>query len=239
MAGVEISSAYVGIAGADVRSVNSPRHGLGGPQGPRDHPAGHRTRARGGAVRGPPLGPRDPARHPAGVPGRRAGGDRRPARHARQPPGGGSPPGHRQADAQQDTADLRQPGGIEVLELVFEGLATAEAVLTHDERELGVLMIDHRLRDDQLLLFADGEVQHSAVLGGRRRALHQRPRHRVAHPLLRGRADQDGEGVLPGEHGGRGGGRLGAHRRRRQRPRGAQARAVARSSSRAARSSSS
>ncbi len=32
--------------------------------------------------------------------------------------------------------------GIEVAEMVFEPLATAEAVLTHDERELGALLID-------------------------------------------------------------------------------------------------
>ena len=54
--------------------------------------------------------------------------------------------------------------GIEVLELVFEPLATAEAVLSDDERELGVLLIDIGNGGTELALFAEGEVRHSAVL---------------------------------------------------------------------------
>ena len=54
--------------------------------------------------------------------------------------------------------------GIEVLELVFEPLATAEAVLSDDERELGVLLIDIGNGGTEYALFAEGEVRHSAVL---------------------------------------------------------------------------
>ncbi|MDX1630619.1 MAG: cell division protein FtsA [Thermoanaerobaculia bacterium] len=54
--------------------------------------------------------------------------------------------------------------GIEVEELVFENLATAEAVLTHDERELGVLLVDIGAGTSDYAFFGDGEVQHSAVL---------------------------------------------------------------------------
>ena len=54
--------------------------------------------------------------------------------------------------------------GIEVLETVFEPLATAEAVLSHDERELGALLIDVGGGSTEVALFADGEVQQSAVL---------------------------------------------------------------------------
>ncbi|MEM9290870.1 MAG: cell division protein FtsA [Acidobacteriota bacterium] len=54
--------------------------------------------------------------------------------------------------------------GIEVLELVFEPLATAEAVLTRDERELGVLLVDMGAGTTEYALFVDGEVQHSGVL---------------------------------------------------------------------------
>ncbi len=54
--------------------------------------------------------------------------------------------------------------GIEVTELVFEPLATAEAVLTPDERELAVLLIDIGGGSTEYSLFAEGEVQHSAVL---------------------------------------------------------------------------
>jgi cell division protein FtsA len=54
--------------------------------------------------------------------------------------------------------------GIEVTEMVFEPLATAEAVLTQDERELGSLLLDIGSGTTEYALFADGEVQHSGVL---------------------------------------------------------------------------
>lgn len=54
--------------------------------------------------------------------------------------------------------------GIEVAEMVFEPLATAEAVLTPDERDLGALLIDIGAGTTGYALFAEGEVQHSAVL---------------------------------------------------------------------------
>lgn len=54
--------------------------------------------------------------------------------------------------------------GIEVVEMVFEPLATAEAVLTEDERELGVLLVDIGSGGTEFALFAEGEVRHSAVL---------------------------------------------------------------------------
>ena len=53
--------------------------------------------------------------------------------------------------------------GIEVVEMVFEPLATAEAVLTPDERELGCLLIDVGAGTTEYALFADGEIQYSAV----------------------------------------------------------------------------
>jgi cell division protein FtsA len=54
--------------------------------------------------------------------------------------------------------------GIEVTELVFEPLATAEAVLTPDERELGALLVDLGAGTTEYALFMDGCIQHSAVL---------------------------------------------------------------------------
>ena len=54
--------------------------------------------------------------------------------------------------------------GIEVVELVFEPLATAEAVLTPDERELGVLLIDLGSGTTEYALLSDGEIYHSGVL---------------------------------------------------------------------------
>ena len=54
--------------------------------------------------------------------------------------------------------------GIEVVETVFEPLATAEGVLSDDERELGVLLLDLGAGGTEYALFSEGEVQHSAVL---------------------------------------------------------------------------
>jgi cell division protein FtsA len=54
--------------------------------------------------------------------------------------------------------------GVEVVEMVFEPLATAEAVLTHDERELGSLLIDVGAGTTDYAVFTEGEIRHSAVL---------------------------------------------------------------------------
>jgi cell division protein FtsA len=53
--------------------------------------------------------------------------------------------------------------GIEVIQMVFEPLATAEAVLTPDERELGALLIDVGSGTTEYALFCEGEIQYSAV----------------------------------------------------------------------------
>ena len=54
--------------------------------------------------------------------------------------------------------------GIEVAELVFEPLATSEAVLTLDERELGSLLVDIGCGTTEYAHYSEGEVQYSAVL---------------------------------------------------------------------------
>lgn len=54
--------------------------------------------------------------------------------------------------------------GIEVKEMVFEPLATASGVLTPDERELGALVIDIGAGTSSYAYFITGEAHHSAVL---------------------------------------------------------------------------
>jgi cell division protein FtsA len=54
--------------------------------------------------------------------------------------------------------------GIEVVEMVFQPLATAEAVLTEDECELGCLLIDIGAGTTEYALFAAGEIRYSAVV---------------------------------------------------------------------------
>lgn len=54
--------------------------------------------------------------------------------------------------------------GIAVTELVLEQLAGAEAVLTHDEREMGVLLLDIGAGTTDYAVFLEGNVVHTNVL---------------------------------------------------------------------------
>jgi cell division protein FtsA len=59
--------------------------------------------------------------------------------------------------------------GIDVNELVFSGLASAEAVLTETEKELGVILVDIGGETTDIVIFVDGSIAYSAVvpIGGR------------------------------------------------------------------------
>jgi len=54
--------------------------------------------------------------------------------------------------------------GLEVQDTVFEGIAAAEAVLSADERELGVCMADIGSSTTELAVFFEGSIAHTAVL---------------------------------------------------------------------------
>jgi cell division protein FtsA len=54
--------------------------------------------------------------------------------------------------------------GLEVLDTVYEGIASAEAVLSADERELGVCLADIGSSTTELAVFFEGAVAHTAVL---------------------------------------------------------------------------
>ncbi|CAN5680217.1 cell division protein FtsA [soil metagenome] len=54
--------------------------------------------------------------------------------------------------------------GLEVLDTVFEGIASAEAVLSADERELGVCLADIGASTTELAVFFEGAIAHTAVL---------------------------------------------------------------------------
>ncbi|HEX6768134.1 MAG TPA: cell division protein FtsA, partial [Candidatus Binatia bacterium] len=55
--------------------------------------------------------------------------------------------------------------GLNVAEIVLSPLAAAEAVLTEEERELGVRVLDMGGGTTEITLFRDGTVKHTAVLG--------------------------------------------------------------------------
>ncbi len=59
--------------------------------------------------------------------------------------------------------------GIDISELVFSGLASAQAVLTDTEKELGVILVDIGGETTDVVMFVDGAIAYSSVipLGGR------------------------------------------------------------------------
>ncbi len=164
MAGVEISRAYVGIAGADVRSVNA---------------RGMVSVARKDREIGRPDIKRVlEAAQSAALPSDREILHAIPQEFIVDEQGGiGDPLGmlgsRLEVTVHLVTGNTSRSktlltsinrAGIEVVELVFEPLATAEAVLTADERELGVLLLDIGAGTSEYALLADGEVYHSGVL---------------------------------------------------------------------------
>ncbi len=55
--------------------------------------------------------------------------------------------------------------GLEVMDIVLQPLASSEAVLTQDEKELGVALIDIGGGTTDLAIFINGSVTHTAVIG--------------------------------------------------------------------------
>jgi cell division protein FtsA len=66
--------------------------------------------------------------------------------------------------AAQSVVTCANKAGLEVVDTVYEGLAAAEAVLSSDERELGVCMADIGANSTELVVFFEGSVAHTAVL---------------------------------------------------------------------------
>ena len=54
--------------------------------------------------------------------------------------------------------------GIQVREIVLDSLAASQAVLTSDEKELGVVLLDLGGGTTNLALFHDGSIRHSSVI---------------------------------------------------------------------------
>jgi len=164
MAGVEISRAYVGVAGADVRCVNA-RGMVSVARKDREITKPDIQRALGAA-------------QSAALPSDREILHAIAQEFVVDEQGGISDPlgmlGSRlevqvhlvtgQVTRSKTLLTCVNRAGIEVAEMVFEPLATAEAVLTPDERDLGALLIDIGAGTTGYALFAEGEVQHSAVL---------------------------------------------------------------------------
>ncbi len=68
------------------------------------------------------------------------------------------------ATSTQNLIKCCQRAGIEIIDVIFHPLASANAVLTQDEKDLGVVVIDIGGGTTDLALFHDGNICYSAVL---------------------------------------------------------------------------
>lgn len=164
MSGVEVSRAFVGVGGSDLRSANS--------HGTAYIDSGDRGISRAdidlvlNAARDVPLPPDREILHAI------------PQEFAVDDHGGIADPqgmlgGRLEAKvhlvmghAPRTRALIRclNQAGVEAEEVVFEPLATAEAVLLPDERELGALVLEIGSGTCGFAFFHQSEVQHSGVL---------------------------------------------------------------------------
>jgi cell division protein FtsA len=67
--------------------------------------------------------------------------------------------------AAQNLIKCANRAGLDVVDIVLQPLASSEAVLTREEKELGVALVDFGGGTTDLALVADGAIRHSAVLG--------------------------------------------------------------------------
>jgi cell division protein FtsA len=65
----------------------------------------------------------------------------------------------------QNIVKSANKAGLNVVDIVLEPLASAEAVLAQDERDLGVCLIDIGGGTTDIAVFADGSIKHTSVLG--------------------------------------------------------------------------
>ena len=64
----------------------------------------------------------------------------------------------------QNIVKCANKAGLNVMDIVLEPLASAEAVLAQDERELGVCLIDIGGGTTDIAVFVDGSIKHTSVL---------------------------------------------------------------------------
>jgi cell division protein FtsA len=65
----------------------------------------------------------------------------------------------------QNIVKCANKAGLNVIDIVLEPLASAEACLAEDERDLGVCLIDIGGGTTDIAVFADGSIKHTCVLG--------------------------------------------------------------------------
>ncbi|RJQ20262.1 MAG: cell division protein FtsA [Nitrospiraceae bacterium] len=68
------------------------------------------------------------------------------------------------ASSIQNLIKCCQKAGLEVTDVVFQPLAAADAVLTHDEKDLGVALVDIGGGTTDIAVFQEGQMSHFSVL---------------------------------------------------------------------------
>ncbi|ABI57530.1 cell division protein FtsA [Alkalilimnicola ehrlichii MLHE-1] len=162
MAGCEIHSAYVGISGSHIKSMNS--HGMVAIKD-REVTQGDLDRVLDGAraVAIPAdqrilhvlpqefvIDNQEGIRHPLGMSGVRL--------EARVHMVTGA------VSAAENITKCVRRCGLEVDDVVLQQLASAQAVLTDDERELGVCLVDIGGGTTDIAVFTGGAIRHTAVI---------------------------------------------------------------------------
>lgn len=162
MADCEISSVYVGIAGGHIRGFNS--HGVVAVKdGEVSESDVKRVIDAAKAVAIPMdrevihvlpqefiIDDQDGIREPLGMSGIRLEGKIHIVTAA--------------VTSAQNLVKCANRAGLNVIDIVLEPLASAEAVLTRDERNLGVCLIDIGGGTTDIAVFGDGSIKHTSVL---------------------------------------------------------------------------
>ena len=73
----------------------------------------------------------------------------------------------------QNIVKCANKAGLNVVDIALEPLASAEAVLSADERDLGVCLIDIGGGTTDIAVFRDGSIAHTSVPLARRQPRHQ------------------------------------------------------------------
>ncbi|MBA3660274.1 MAG: cell division protein FtsA [Gammaproteobacteria bacterium] len=162
MAGCEIFSAYTGIAGSHIRSVNS--HGI---VAIRDHEVSQsdidRVIDAAKAIAIPAdqkilhvlpqeyiIDNQDSIREPVGMSGVRLEAKVHIVTGA--------------VSAAQNIVKCMKRCGLTTSDIVLEQFASSQSILTEDEKELGVCMIDIGGGTSDIAIFTDGAIRHTAVI---------------------------------------------------------------------------
>jgi cell division protein FtsA len=162
MAGCEIFSAYTGIAGSHIRSINS--HGI---VAIRDHEVSQndvdRVLDAAKAIAIPAdqkilhilpqefiIDSQDSIREPVGMSGVRLEAKVHIVTGA--------------VSAAQNIVKCMKRCGLVTSDIVLEQFASSQSILTEDEKELGVCMIDIGGGTSDIAIFTDGAIRHTAVI---------------------------------------------------------------------------